>query len=280
MAGLDIHPERPNAVVLVSSDDPGAPSALASTLARVCFGDDERVVSLDLSSYVEEYSISRLLGSSAGYVGYGDTTPLWPIAQMPWCVLHLQGLEMCHPAVLGMIAQAVKDGRFSMSTGRRIHVSDTIVILSATSVSRPDRSVGFRPHTVDNSELMDDQEVIQSSGLGPEWTSVIDMVVHTGHQNPDSTHTVEEGVTQDFVDRFAEEGVDISWKSEALAWLADNGIHEMPHHQKELLIENALGPHLASIVSDRRKGGAEQTTSYVVTVVDGQLILSAKEKRD
>ena len=141
--GLDIRPSRPNAVILLADEAATQAPELASIIARELFGAEQRVVEIDLGPMANDHDVTRLLGSSPGYVGYEDHLPLHDVRQTPWCVLRLDAVNNCHPAIREVVVRALTEGFFTDAQSRRIYLSDAVVILTANIGLSEHRPIGF-----------------------------------------------------------------------------------------------------------------------------------------
>ena len=129
LSGLCLRPVRPDAVVLLTGPAVANSEKLAETIAGVLYGSERRVVALDFGRFTSPSDISLLVGAPPGYVGYSDTLPMHRVAQLGWCVVLGTNVHACHPQVLEVFAQALASGYLTESRGRRIYLSDAIVLL-------------------------------------------------------------------------------------------------------------------------------------------------------
>ncbi len=147
MRGLDIEPTRPNAVLFVAGPAGHVPELVAQVLAESLFGNRERVIEFDMSRIKHEGDVNWLIGSAPGYIGHDNPVPFHlELTQQPWSVLLLTNIDECHPQAHPLLAQAFHDGFFTESHGRRIYLSDAIVVLTATlAEQRSGRPFGLVP---------------------------------------------------------------------------------------------------------------------------------------
>jgi ATP-dependent Clp protease ATP-binding subunit ClpC len=143
MRGLDLHPSRPNAVILLADRAAESTEELAVAIAETLLGDPGRVVEFDFGQLDRSEDVNTLLGAPPAYIGFGEHLPLHDLARMPWSVLVCKNVDGCHPQVLEVLAQALEDGFLTERSGRRIYLSDAVVILSAPSKAAAKRPPGF-----------------------------------------------------------------------------------------------------------------------------------------
>ena len=129
---LDRKPERPDGVFLFMGPSGVGKTEMARSLARTLYGDESRLVRLDMSEYMEPHSIARIIGAPPGYVGYGEEGALTgPVSQLGHCVVLLDEIEKAHPRVLNLFLQVFDDGRLTDSKGRLVDFSDTVIIMTS-----------------------------------------------------------------------------------------------------------------------------------------------------
>ncbi|UCF67979.1 MAG: ATP-dependent Clp protease ATP-binding subunit, partial [Acidobacteriota bacterium] len=179
LRGLDVRPQRPNGIVLLTGPAAMVASALARTLAHSLYGDGERVVDVDFTQFDDASHVNTLVGPPPGYVGFGERLPLHEIAQAPWSVLLCRGIDGCHPEVREVLTRALADGVLTERNGKRIYLSDAIVLLSAGEVTRAAQPLGFGAPRADESSL--DAESLRDLGkrIGSELAEQIDVVFST-----------------------------------------------------------------------------------------------------
>ncbi len=147
MAGLDSKPARPLSLLLAGPTNVGK-TEMAKATAEGLFGDEQAMVRLDMSEYMERHTVSRLVGAPPGYVGYGEGGALTePVRHRPHCVVLLDEVEKAHPEVLNVLLQILEDGRLTdRSTGRTADFCNSVVLmtsnLGAEAVMK-ERHIGF-----------------------------------------------------------------------------------------------------------------------------------------
>src|SRR5271167_4083963 len=135
-AGLK-DPKRPTGSFIFLGPSGVGKTELARTLAEFLFGDDESMIRIDMSEYMEKHAVSRLVGSPPGYVGYDEGGQLTEaVRRKPYSVLLLDEIEKAHPDVFNILLQILEDGRLTDSQGRTVDFKNTIIIMTSNIGSR------------------------------------------------------------------------------------------------------------------------------------------------
>jgi ATP-dependent Clp protease ATP-binding subunit ClpC len=244
--GLDLHPERPNAVILLLGKAAANSESIAEELASSLLGSAERVVTIDLARMAAEFDISALVGSPAGYVGYGDTLPLHRIAQMPWCVVRLEHVDNCHPRIREYLTRMLASGVFTDAMGKRVYLSDTIVILTAAADPSLRHGIGFRPTEQGAPDVLR-QTMIDL--LGADLLDQVDLVAARVLESGQAGKQWLEGdVLQTLSNRYRHQGVKINWDESLVKWLLKQQQAHTQRREWERVVESQIGrvliPHL------------------------------------
>ena len=121
---------------------------LARTIAEFMFGDENALIQLDMSEYMEKFNVSRLIGAPPGYVGYEEGGQLTEkVRRRPYAVILLDEIEKAHPDVFNLLLQVFEDGRLTDSFGRKVDFRNTIIIMTSnvgTEILRKQGSLGFK----------------------------------------------------------------------------------------------------------------------------------------
>jgi ATP-dependent Clp protease ATP-binding subunit ClpC len=259
MRGLDLRLSRPNAVILLIGEAKDNDEALSEVIAKELFGAEDRVVAIDFSRFVHPADVTALIGAPPGYVGYSDSLPLHRVAQIPWCVLRCENIDSSHPAVLEVLIQSLSDGFISEARGKRIYLSDCVVILTANVESNEVRPLGFqRTDGVESASLRPIVERLLGSQLADQVDLVSAEVAEVGDAQ---RRWLEKGLLTDLSERYGKAGVTLTWDESLINWLLSEQGSYANGRDWERLVDERLSPLL---VRHLPEPGATEKPSLVV----------------
>jgi ATP-dependent Clp protease ATP-binding subunit ClpC len=262
MRGLDIRAARPNAVVLLAGDAAQHSGALAEVIAETLFGGADRIVTIDLSRFVHPEDITMLVGAPPGYVGHGERLAIHRIAQMPWCVVRFEQVHACHPQVRQVLTQALADGFVTDSRGKRIFLSDAVVLLTAQIATLDRRPIGFHPP---EALVEDTPRRVALKALGSEFVEQVDLICTRVPKSEVALRRwLEKHLLPKMAERFQKHGVDLHWDEEAIAWLASQGEAGGTQRDWERFVDDHLSLLLAPYLS------SAQAKRVVLRIVKGE----------
>ncbi len=175
---LGLHdPNRPNAMLLFVGPSGTGKTEMARVIARELFGREDALLKLDMSEFSEHHTISKLIGSPAGYVGYRDATKLTDkLRKRPHCVVLFDEFEKAHPDVQNLLLQIMEDGTISDGTGRSVSFRHAYILLTSNvgSEKLSAKSIGFGDDARDFSTLMHDE---LTQRFRPELLNRLDRII-------------------------------------------------------------------------------------------------------
>lgn len=271
MRGLDLHPARPDAVVLLTGDAATNSERLAETIAFALFGAAERVITIDLSRFVHPADVTMLIGAPPGYVGYSETLPIHRIAQMPWCVVCFENVHACHPQVREVLKQALADGFLTDGRGKRIYLSDTVVLLTADIALQSQRRLGFREWS-DSPSVKVSQAA--EKALGSELVAQIDLICTEVLTSEVSRRRwLEEHLLKDLSERYRKQGLRLQWDESIIQWLLTQQSAYTSKRDWERLVDTHISPLLVKYLP----AAGEQEVRLRIVKGEGDIIQVEKE---
>ena len=207
---------------------------LAKVLAKTLFDSEDALIRIDMSEYMEKFSVSRLVGAPPGYVGYEEGGQLTEkVRRKPYSIVLLDEIEKAHPDVFNMLLQALDDGHMTDGLGRKIDFKNTILIMTSNIGARQladfGTGVGFGTKAKKEAKDEDTQRVIQNAlkkAFSPEFLNRIDdMIVFNSLQRED-IHKIIEIELEELYGRINELGYDIKVTGPAKDYIAEKGFDE------------------------------------------------------
>jgi ATP-dependent Clp protease ATP-binding subunit ClpC len=229
-AGLK-DPKRPTGSFVFLGPSGVGKTELARTLAEFLFGDEDAMVRIDMSEYMEKHAVSRLVGSPPGYIGYDEGGQLTEaVRRKPYCVLLLDEIEKAHPDVFNILLQILEDGRLTDSQGRTVDFRHAIVIMTsnigAQEIAR-NTPLGF---AVSDDETGITYEDMKNRIMGelkkvfrPEFLNRIDEVVVFHKLTKDEIKTIVELLLRRIRESLAERELQLELTEDAKDLLVDKG---------------------------------------------------------
>jgi ATP-dependent Clp protease ATP-binding subunit ClpC len=215
--GLDIRPERPNAIIIMQGHAARNAEKLASVIAEHMAGLAERVVAVDFSVMVHPADITRLIGAGPAYVGYGDQLPIHALIQYPWSVLYCQDVDLCHPTISAALANGLRRGVIVDGLGRSIRLCDCAVVLTAgrDRAETDSAPIGLRRREAPEAPVSD-----PPPGLSQDLIEVANLVVSRSGQTQtgDMLRWMAEDVLPALAKRYKLRGLDVEWDQSVAAW--------------------------------------------------------------
>jgi ATP-dependent Clp protease ATP-binding subunit ClpC len=204
---------------------------LAKVLATELFDNEEALVRIDMSEYMEKFAISRLIGAPPGYVGYEEGGQLTEkIRRKPYAVVLLDEIEKAHPDVFNMLLQILDDGHITDSLGRRIDFRNTIIIMTSNIGSRQLKDfgvgVGFGTSSKNAQADANAKSVIENAlkkSFAPEFLNRIDDVIVFNTLEREDIHSIIDIELHKLILRIEDLGYKLTLTDEAKDYIADKG---------------------------------------------------------
>lgn len=229
-AGLK-NPNKPIGSFIFLGQTGVGKTQLAKVLASELFESEASLIRIDMSEYMEKFSISRLIGAPPGYVGYEEGGQLSEkVRRKPYSVILLDEIEKAHPDVFNMLLQVLDDGYLTDSLGRRVDFKNTIIIMTSNIGARQVKDfglgVGFGTAAQKSQEDKNIQGVIQNAlkkKFSPEFLNRIDDVVIFNNLDKDHLAKIIQLELGALQNRVKELGYSLSLSKKAISFLIDKG---------------------------------------------------------
>ena len=219
-------PRRPIGSFLFLGQSGVGKTELARALAEALFGSTEAMIRLDMSEYMEKHSVSKLIGSPPGYVGYEEGGRLTEqVRRRPYAVLLFDEIEKAHPDIFNLLLQILEDGRLTDAQGRRVDFRNTVIILTSNLGSDPRDNrepAGFG--SAREKKVDDPRESNALRGaFRPEFINRIDDIIRFSPLDPPALRRITHLLLEDLSRRVAAQGITLEFAEDAVDWLAGKG---------------------------------------------------------
>ncbi len=230
-------PKRPIGSFIFLGPTGVGKTELSKALAEAMFGDEDAVIRIDMSEYMEKHSVSKLVGSPPGYVGYDEGGQLTDkVRTKPYSVILFDEIEKAHPDVFNIMLQILEDGILTDSQGRRVDFRNTIIImtsnLGARLITGGSKSLGFSASDEENREK-EDYEKIKESVLGelkqafrPEFLNRLDEIIVFRKLGKEEIKEIARMMLKTLSQRLEENGIKSEFTDAAVEKICEKGFDD------------------------------------------------------
>ncbi len=231
-------PGRPIASFLFLGPTGVGKTELCKALAEVMFQDENSIIRFDMSEYMEPYTVSRLIGSPPGYVGYEEGGQLTDqVRQKPYSIILLDEIEKAHPDVWNVLLQILDDGRLTDGKGRTVDFKNTIIIMTSNLGTRDlssQKALGFKTGEDHDVHELPKQEDIQANvmktikqAFPPEFTNRLDEIIVFHGLEKEDVEKIAYNLTAKLCARLKQQGISLTVEDSAIEVLAKKGYDPM-----------------------------------------------------
>ncbi|HKQ17283.1 MAG TPA: AAA family ATPase, partial [Solirubrobacterales bacterium] len=279
-AGLD-DPDRPIGSFLFLGPTGVGKTELAKALAATMFGDEDRMVRVDMSEYSERHTVSRLIGSPPGYVGYGEAGQLTEeIRRRPYSVVLLDEMGKAHPDVFNTLLQVLDDGRLTDSQGRTVDFRNTVLIMTSNVgselITTNTQALGFAPSNQSADQSLQERLMPRlREPFRPEFLNRIDEVIVFKRLDAAQLRRITDLLLDETRERLSTMDVGIAVTEAAVDRLAELGYQpEFGARPLRRTIQRQVGNKLSGmLLADELHAGQTVT----VDVADGELTFAVAD---
>ena len=285
-AGLK-DPKRPIGSFLFLGPTGVGKTELCKALAEVQFGDENQIIRIDMSEYMEKHAVSKLIGSPPGYVGYNEGGQLTEkVRRNPYSVVLFDEIEKAHDDVFNILLQILDDGRLTDSKGRMVDFKNTILIMTsnvgATKINKKNHQVlGFGTNKDKEEEIKDQYDKMKESIMGelkqkfkPEFLNRIDDIIVFHPLEEYHIYEIVKLMTREVIERLKSLNIDLKMSEEAVKLIAQEGM-DLEYGARPL--KRAIQKELEDTLSEAiLKGDIKKGSSVVAEIEDNKIVYKCK----
>ncbi|MED3727322.1 ATP-dependent Clp protease ATP-binding subunit [Priestia filamentosa] len=279
-AGLK-DPKRPIGSFIFLGPTGVGKTELARALAEAMFGEEDAMIRIDMSEYMEKHSTSRLVGSPPGYVGYEEGGQLTEkVRRKPYSVVLLDEVEKAHPDVFNILLQVLEDGRLTDSKGRTVDFRNTVLIMTSNvgaEALKRNKYVGFNVQD-ENENYKDMKGKVMDElkrAFRPEFLNRIDEMIVFHSLEKDHLRYIVTLMADQLIKRLKEQDIELELTEEAANKIAEEGFD--PEYGARPL-RRAIQRHVEDRLSEELlKGNVQKGQKVVLDVKDGEFTVKAAQ---
>ena len=263
---------KPVSFIFVGSTGVGK-TELVKRLAADLFNSPESLIRLDMSEFMEKFSVSRIIGSAPGYVGYDEAGQLTEkIRRKPYSVVLFDEIEKAHPDVMNILLQILDDGRITDAQGRTVNFENTVIVMTTNAGSdKRTGSVGFNMSADEQGK----EKAVKALNdfLRPEFINRVDEIIYFHRLTEENIRAIASLMLEDLRTAMAERGTALTWDESVITYLAEKG-YSAAYGARNLqrLIQKDVEDAIATEIIDHLKGAAK---TVGLTVQDGKIVVLA-----
>lgn len=277
-------PKRPIGSFIFLGPTGVGKTELSKALAEAMFGDEGSMIRIDMSEYMEKHTVSRLIGSPPGYVGFDDGGQLTEqVRRKPYSVVLFDEIEKAHPDVFNILLQILEDGRLTDGKGKTVNFRNTIVILTSNvgaAQIKKQKALGFSTNS-DGSEteyekMKDNIMEELKHSFRPEFLNRIDDIIVFHQLVEEDLHKVVKLMLKSVSERLKDQDINIKFTEEAEKYLAERGYD--PSYGARPLRRTITKIVEDKISEEILRGSVHKGDSVLVSVKDNELKFSKTEE--
>lgn len=279
-------PKKPIGSVIFLGPTGVGKTELCKALAAAMFGDENAMIRLDMSEYMEKHTVSRLIGSPPGYVGYDEGGQLTEkVRRKPYSVVLFDEIEKAHPDVFNMLLQILDDGVLTDGQGRRVDFKNCIIIMTsnvgAKLISQKQKAFGFAAGA---KELEQNEKEIKDAVMGelrntfrPEFLNRVDDIIVFQRLTKENIKEIASRLLAVLQKRVEDMGIEVTFSDEAVSKIADAGFDDVYGARP---LKRAIQSRIEDALSEEMlKGNVKKGGKYICNVKDDKFVFDKAEEK-
>ena len=278
------NPNRPSGIFIFAGPTGVGKTFLTQKLAEFLFGNEDALIRIDMSEFMERHSVSRLVGAPPGYIGYDDGGQLTKaVRRKPYCLILLDEIEKANEEVFNILLQIFDDGHLTDASGHKVNFRNAIIVMTSNVGSNQiDRTLGFRAKGESGDEFTARYERMKSNVTAeikrvfrPEFLNRIDGTVVFHALTQEQVLDIVDLELKVVVDGLLEKGISLDVSDPAKVWLAEKGYDPlMGARPLGRIIQVHIEDPLSDAILENRFSPGD---TAVVDVEDDKIIVSAQQ---
>lgn len=240
---------------------------LVKTLAKELFDSPETLIRLDMSEFMEKFSVSRIIGAPPGYVGYDEAGQLTEkIRRKPYSVILFDEIEKAHPDVMNILLQILDDGRITDAQGRTVNFENTVIIMTTNAGSGFSSSAAGFGTTRNEADIQRTEKAL-SEFLRPEFLNRIDEVIVFNRLTQDNFAQIAKIMLEELSQALSEKNICFTYTDSAASLIAKNSYDEKYGARN---MRRYIQREVEDVIADRLIGGYSDGISAIALDSDGE----------
>lgn len=277
-------PKRPIGSFIFLGPTGVGKTELSKALAEAMFGDEDAMIRIDMSEYMEKHTVSRLVGSPPGYVGYDEGGQLTEkVRRKPYSVVLFDEIEKAHPDVFNILLQILEDGILTDSQGRRVDFRNTVIImtsnLGARRITQQKKNLGFAAggETEDRSYEQIREEVMEEvkQAFRPEFLNRIDEIIVFHQLDSENIKQISVKMLDKLKERLSDNDIDAEFGKDAIEKIAAEGFDPVYGARP---IRRVIQSELEDMIAEKMLEGSIKSGDKVkIKVEDDKFVCKTEE---
>lgn len=263
---------RPASFIFVGPTGVGK-TELVKVLSHELFDTPDALIRLDMSEFMEKHSVSRIIGSPPGYVGYDEAGQMTEkVRRKPYSVILFDEIEKAHPDVMNILLQILDEGKITDAHGRVVNFENTIIVMTSNAGSeRKESALGFAKNAADVTR--DKTMKALSEFLRPEFLSRVDEIIIFHELTGTDFQAIARLMIDEYVDSLKERNITLKYDDTVLSWLADHAIGgKSGARDLRNLIRKEIEDQIAALLVTHYD---QQVTGIAITVENDEIKLNS-----
>jgi len=277
------NPSRPAGSFLFLGATGVGKTEVARTLSRYLFGNEKHLVRFDMSEYMERHSVSKLIGSPPGYVGYDEGGQLTDVIKRnPYSIILLDEIEKAHPDIFNVLLQVFDEGQLTDAHGNTVDFKNTMIIMTSNIGARYIQKggrVGFRKEE-ETEEFKRIEELVMGEvrkTFTPEFINRLDETIVFNMLNDDDLINITHMLLIELNDVIKDRGISVRMTDDAAKWLVNKACRNRTYGARPL--RRAIQSHIEDLLAEKVIKGEVKKGGVVVHLKDDELVLKPEKQK-